>query len=633
MPQVATCVILHKVEELASHAMKQRVKASNNINPATTLPFSQSAEMMVSTRWLIGMRWLAGVGVLFATWIACCVLDLGLAAPPLYVTGLVILVYNGGLHLQLNRLNQDTVVRGPAYRWLAAIQVGLDWLAMTALIHFSGGIESPIIFFFPFHIIIAALLFSQRIAYFYAFTALVLVGGLVALELTGWLPHIHVEGYLLADSHRNPAFYVGIMASFATTSLVTVYLASSIADRLRRREEQLGSLYLGAQTINSTLELPEVLDRLVQATVAAMGVSGASIGLVDSTGTKIEVAASHGLSKEYLGKGPILLQEGYIHTDVVRTGRPAIIQSDKDRAGLQYPAEMVVEGIRSALYVRLQARNRTLGVVRAYSRQPNLFTSDDARFLSAIAAQGAVAIENAMSYLALKQMDMDKSQFVRAVTHELRSPVTGAQSLLRGVIKGYAGELNDRQRDIMNRLNRRLDRLEALINDLLDLAAGRSGMKVEKPQDISLVEALQQVLSIVEAQVNEKEQKLAFEPPPGNPMVHATEEGLNRVFLNLVGNAVKYTPERGAVTISVEQRDHEVMVRIADTGIGIPVDSLPRLFTEFYRAPNAKAFETGTGLGLVIVKELVASFDGRISVESTEGKGTIFTVHLPTVAA
>jgi signal transduction histidine kinase len=115
--------------------------------------------------------------------------------------------------------------------------------------------------------------------------------------------------------------------------------------------------------------------------------------------------------------------------------------------------------------------------------------------------------------------------------------------------------------------------------------------------------------------------------------VSATHEGLDRIFVNLVGNAVKYTPEDGTVTVTVREQELQVAVEVRDTGIGIPTESLPKLFSEFYRAPNAKAFETGTGLGLVIVKELVESFNGRISVESEEGKGTAFTVHLPLAAA
>ncbi len=604
---------------------------TNNIS--SSLPSSRTQEIVTSVHWLLTMRWIAGVGVLLATWLVGSLLDLDLGSTPLYVTGVVILLYNTLLWAMLGRLQAGSDQSLVGYSRLAHLQVGLDWLAMTALIHFSGGVESPIIFFFTFHIIIASLLFSQRTAAIYAFTALFLVGGMVVLELAGWLPHVHVEGFMAADSYQSPAFLIGVLGAFAAISIVVVYLTSSIAERLRKREEQLSTLYLGAQTVNSSLELHDVLERLVQATAEAMAVSAASIGLLDHTGTRVEVSAAFGLSDAYLHKGPILLEDNPIHAKVLSGGRPAIIQGEADRAKLQYPDAMKTENIRSILYVRLQVRNRALGVVRAYSRRPNRFVEDDARFLSAMAAQGAIAIDNAMAYQALKKLDLDKSQFVRAVTHELRSPVTGAQSLLRGVIKGYAGEMTDRQRDIMGRLNRRLDKLEALINDLLDLAAGRSDLKVQECKPLPLMETLERVVSHVEMRADEKDQTLLIQRPAGSPIVSATEEGLDRIFTNLVGNAVKYTLEGGTVNVTVWEQDRQVVVEVKDTGIGIPAESLPKLFSEFYHAPNAKAFETGTGLGLVIVKELAESFSGRISVESQEGKGTTFTVRLPLVTA
>ncbi len=592
----------------------------------TSLPSTRTQELITSVRWLLTTRWIAGAGVLLATWLSHSILRLSLPTTPLYVTGLLILLYNAFLWILMDRFQMESEP-------LAHIQVGLDWLAMTALIHFSGGVESPIIFFFVFHIIFASLLFSRRAATIYTFTALLLVGAMVLMELAGWLPHVHVEGFLAADSYQNSAFLIGVLGIFAATSIVTVYLTSSITERLRHREEQLSTLYMGAQTINSSLELQDVLDRLVEATAAAMDVSAASIGLLDSTGTQVQVAAAFGLSDAYLHKGSILLDDNPIHRQVLSSGRPAIIQGEADRAKLQYPDAMDTENIRSIIYVRLQAKNRVLGVVRAYSRMPDRFAEDDARFLSAIAAQGAIAIDNALAYQTLKKLDLDKSQFVRAVTHELRSPVTGAQSLLRGVIRGYAGGLSDRQRDIMGRLNRRLDKLEALINDLLDLAAGRSDLKVEDNQLIPLLDTVEQVIAYVGSTAAEKGQEIIYQRPEGTPIVSATPEGLDRVFVNLVGNAVKYTPEGGTVSVAVREQELQVVVDVRDTGIGIPAESLPKLFSEFYRAPNAKAFETGTGLGLVIVKELVESFNGRISVESEEGKGTSFTVHLPLAAA
>jgi signal transduction histidine kinase len=123
---------------------------------------------------------------------------------------------------------------------------------------------------------------------------------------------------------------------------------------------------------------------------------------------------------------------------------------------------------------------------------------------------------------------------------------------------------------------------------------------------------------------------LAFRQAREELAVWATEEALDHIFTNLVDNAVKYTPPGGAATVGLARVGDQAQVTITDTGIGIPAESLPHLFEEFYRAPNARAFKAvGTGLGLAIVKGLVERYRGKIVVESTVGQGTTFTVMFP----
>ncbi|HUK13105.1 MAG TPA: HAMP domain-containing sensor histidine kinase [Thermoanaerobaculaceae bacterium] len=608
-----------------------RVDSPSN---ALGLPLMRTHEVLASGRWLLTVRWLAGGGVLAATWLAHRLLLPRLDTSPLYAVGATILLYNAVLWGWLGRMPGDPVARLATYRRLTHLQVGLDWLATLALIHFSGGVESPLVFAFVFHIVVVSLLFERNTALAYAAAGLLLSSGLVLFEAAGLVGHRHVAGLMPGESFADPAFIVAILATFALINAVTAFLATSIAEHVRRREDQLAALYAGMQAINSTLEFRDVLDGLVRATVEVMGVQGASIGLLDSTGTKIESAASHGLSEAYLNKGPVLVSLSPVHDHVLSSGETATIQSDEDRARLQYPAAAEAENIRSMLFVPLKGKDRTFGVVRAYSSRADAFGPDDARFLEAIAAQGAIAIENAMSYQALRQLDLEKSRFTRMVTHELRAPIHGAQSLLSLVLDGYAGTLDPKQAGFLSRLKRRLQTLQLLIDDLLDHAAGRSGLDVEEVASLPLLEVLREVVAQHEQQALQKRLDVRLEPAAEAPgfLVRATPQGLARIFSNLVGNAVKYTPDGGSVRVSLQRLDDTASVRVADTGIGIPAQSMQQLFTEFYRAPNAKSAAIGTGLGLVIVKELVERFGGRVSVESQEGAGTTFTVLLPLAA-
>jgi two-component system phosphate regulon sensor histidine kinase PhoR len=134
----------------------------------------------------------------------------------------------------------------------------------------------------------------------------------------------------------------------------------------------------------------------------------------------------------------------------------------------------------------------------------------------------------------------------------------------------------------------------------------------------------------LQPRAEEKGVDMTLRPRRDKLVIWGTEEGLDRIFVNLVSNAVKYTPSGGTVTVSVRRVEEQAQVEVADTGIGIPEEALPYLFQEFYRAPNAKALDdVGTGLGLAIVKDLVEQYGGRTEVESMVGQGTTFTVTFP----
>ena len=215
-------------------------------------------------------------------------------------------------------------------------------------------------------------------------------------------------------------------------------------------------------------------------------------------------------------------------------------------------------------------------------------------------------------------------------THELRSPVRVTSSLLNVLSQGYVGELNDKQADLVDRARKRLQVLETLVDDILNLAAGRADRPAEVAHGpVSLGEVLHEVCARFEELAQEKGLLLQLSGLDKGLTVYGDQEELDRIFNNLVSNAVKYT-EMGGVELQAEESDGWVRVTIADTGIGIPADALPNLFQEFFRARNAKASrENGTGLGLAIVKDLVERYGGRVEVESVEGVGTRFVVLLP----
>ncbi len=603
------------------------------------------AELVSSVGWMIELRWIAGAGVLLATWVVENLFRLDAAEWPLYAIGLTILAYNLVFYLQKRRLSRKAAPISAYYR-LAKWQVALDWLAITLLIYFSGGIESPVIFFFFFHIIIASILFPPRTAFGFTLLAIVLLTGTALLEYFGILPHSPIGGFLQSPLYQNGLYVSAMLLFFSSTALITAYLATSIQERLRAREEdvvnlseslqratvRLQALNEGARTVGSTLELVQVFNRLVRTTAEAMGVQACTIRLLDQSGQRLEPVAVYGLSQTYLNKGPVEVESNALARQVL-SGKIVNVPDVISSPLIQYPEEAKQEGIRSMLSAPLANMEGPLGILRAYAVEPNRFTPDDEAFLAAIAAQGSIAIENALAYQAVAALEQSKSQFVRMVTHELRSPVSVIRSLLRTLTGGFAGGLTPQQKDILERAAHRAEFLQGLIDDLLDMAAGKAEVRGrETPEPVALRTSLEKIVRRFEVSAREKDIQLEWiDRSENDPVaVLGTKDEIDRIFNNLVSNAVKYTPPEGKVTVRLARVNGEAQVTVEDTGIGIPEDAMQHLFEEFYRAPNAKEMEReGTGLGLTIVKDLITRMGGHISVKSTQNVGSQFTVTLP----
>jgi len=590
-------------------------------------------EIALASGRLILTRWVAGVLVLLLTALFVRVLRFPLPEWSLYLNGAIILLYNGLLAWLARRIdaaNADLYLQ--RLRRLVTLQVALDWLAMSAFLHLTGGITSPAIPFFLIHMLMATILLRGRSSMIYVVLGTGALATIALLERMGVLRHFTIIASLPPELYRDPVYILGQVAFFAIAAFATVYLVSVVMRQLRERERQVVALLQSAQAVSSTLSLPEVLTRLAQSAARALSVRRASIRLLDGTGERLPMVAAYGLSETYQNKGEVLLSRSPLDREAM-SGHPILVANAVTDPRIQYPKEVMAEGIGSMLVVPIIGRGAPLGVLRVYGDQPGRFTAEDIDFVVAVASQGAVALENALAHETLQKADQARGQFVRTVTHELRAPVSGAQSLLRVLLRGMSGEINKQQREILGRVEARMDSLLQLINDMLALAATKTVELQEPPRPIALQPAVQHEIDLCAQEARDKQIHLVFEAPSVELIVRSTPDGLSQVFGNLIGNAVKYTPLGGRVTVRVTRQGPGAVISISDTGMGIPAEDMPRLWEEFFRASNARRSEiSGTGLGLSIVKRLVETYDGLISVQSTEGKGTTFTVTLPLIS-
>ncbi len=222
-----------------------------------------------------------------------------------------------------------------------------------------------------------------------------------------------------------------------------------------------------------------------------------------------------------------------------------------------------------------------------------------------------------------------KSSFLLMMAHELRSPVSGAQSLVRTLLRGLAGELKPQQSELLSRVEIRLNFVLEMINDILTLASSRS-IETDRPlEQVQIQPVMRQIIESFAEEAKNQKVIIKFTAPSKPLTAMATENGLNTVMRNLIGNAIKYSKQNGTVEVSIHKEPEYVKISVSDTGIGIPEEDIPHIWDEFFRARNAHlAGITGTGLGLSIVKQYVDRFGGQVEVASNLGQGTTFTVSL-----
>lgn len=231
----------------------------------------------------------------------------------------------------------------------------------------------------------------------------------------------------------------------------------------------------------------------------------------------------------------------------------------------------------------------------------------------------------------LKETMAIKSQFTSTVSHELRTPLASMKEAVLIVLDGVAGKINDDQKNFLDVAKRNIDRLSRLINDVLDfqkLGAGKMEFHMQE-NDISRV--VKDAYNTMVPYAKKRKVELTTELEDNLPKATFDSDRIIQVLTNLISNAIKFTHEGGQVSVCIRCQGEELVIRVNDTGMGIPKEALPKIFDRFYRVHRPGKQTKGTGLGLAIVNKIVMMHSGRIEVESEVDKGTTFTIFLPLV--
>ncbi|MFC2052017.1 sensor histidine kinase [Chloroflexota bacterium] len=449
--------------------------------------------LVMRLRIFTNMRWFAILGIIIFTLTARYVFHISFPTLPVYVACVFITLYNLVLIQQvrgLQKLPADQVI--PQVRQYIYTHILLDMFALTVLLHFTGGVENPFIFFYVFHIIIASILLRYTVVYLLSTIAIVMVSLLLGLEYAGIIPHINLEGFVLSTRFQEGARILAELVALALLLYGTTYFTTAIAGELRKRQRQV-----------------------------------------------------------------VALQERL-----------------------------------------LEEKTREL--------------------------------ESASDEIA--KLEEDKSRFLRFIgiaAHDLKAPLTAIQGFLWVILRGFAGEISDKQKHMLERSTHRITELLTLISDLLDIPRIETGQLVQEMKEVSLRQVLKNSLDGQRGLAKEKGVKLKVEIPEGLPTIKGSDSWLEQVITNLVNNAINYTPE-GSITVRVQEQDKDLLVEVMDSGIGIPAEDIPRLFEDFFRASNVES--KGTGLGLSITKRIVEAHGGKVWAESpysATNTGSKFSFTLP----
>ena len=265
-----------------------------------------------------------------------------------------------------------------------------------------------------------------------------------------------------------------------------------------------------------------------------------------------------------------------------------------------------------------------------------LYDDSYSRFIELIAAQIAASLGNAQAYEderrraeALAELDRAKTTFFSNVSHEFRTPLTLMLAPLEDMLAKPEAQVLPENRELLTVMHRNGQRLLKLVNTLLDFARIEAGRVQAQYEPIDLAAYTADLASVFRAAIERAGMRLVVDTPPAAEPVYVDRDMWEKIVLNLVSNAFKYTLE-GEIAVSLHEENGAAVLSVRDTGTGIPADELPKLFNRFHRVQGARGrTHEGTGIGLALVQELARLHGGAVSVESTVGAGTTFTVRVP----
>jgi len=403
---------------------------------------------------------------------------------------------------------------------------------------------------------------------------------------------------------------------------------------LEIQHQQLRRLVELSVTLNSTLDLDDLLQLITATATELLDCEAASILLYDERKPRLYFAAATGSDSAQLAEIPVPIDNSLAGT-IFRTNQNLILNNvEDDPRHYSTVSDHIKFKMKSLLGVPMPIKDRTVGVLEAVNKHHGVFDERDATLLSVTAAHAAIAIDNARllqgtkkALQQVKESNQLKSNFLSLASHELRTPL--------GIIIGYStflkedakGDLSDHASQVLIAARQ----MRSILDEMNNLAMLKSDEMILKPQRVPIQDVLIYACEGIKDIASTHDQKLVFAFPEQPFFVNVDIDKTSLAFINLLNNAIRFSPDGSEITVGALQDGNQVMAWVQDRGIGIPVDKLHKIFEEFYQieTPNTRRYG-GLGIGLSIANGLIEAQGGRIWAESEgPGAGATFKVLLP----
>ena len=417
-----------------------------------------------------------------------------------------------------------------------------------------------------------------------------------------------------------------------------IWIFEARTSQLSQSVEEQKALVEISRVVSSNLNVEAVLSGIVRHAVQLSKTDAGTIYEFDEAKQVFIPLTNYGVDAAFI---QALRESAHGVGDDTVIGRAVIKGAPEQIPDLEnvpdYPLPFVkAAGFRAMLAVPLMREDQLFGGLVVRRKEAGWFSKPVEKLLQTFATQSAVALHNAQLFREIEEKGRElqiankhKSQFLANMSHELRTPLNAILGYTELILDSIYGDVPEKIKEVLERLEKNGRHLLGLINDVLDLSKIEAGQLTLSLNDYSMGEVVQTVFTSVEALALEKKLELKAEVPENLSIARGDEQRIAQVLLNLLGNAIKFTDE-GEVRVEVTESDETFIVSVADTGPGISEADQKIIFDEFQQTDGSSTREKGgSGLGLSIVKKIVEMHGGRIGVESDVGKGSTFRFTLP----